>query len=55
MIQTNRHGNQLTLTWSPTDILAGSIIFQSNTAAPTSSKKKITRCGPGNKACTRNR
>lgn len=41
MIQTNRHGNQLTLTWSPTDILAGSIIFQSNTAAPTSSKKKL--------------
>lgn len=41
MIQTNRHGNQLTLTWSPTDILAGSIIFQSNTATSTSSKKKL--------------
>ncbi|MBC2158403.1 tyrosine-protein phosphatase [Listeria booriae] len=41
MIQTNRHGNQLTLTWSPTDILAGTIIFQSNTASPTSSKKQL--------------
>ncbi|MBC2242596.1 tyrosine-protein phosphatase [Listeria booriae] len=41
MIQTNRHGNQLTLTWSPTDILAGTIIFQSNTATPTSSKKQL--------------
>lgn len=41
MIQTNRHGNQLTLTWSPTDILAGTIIFQSNRATPTSSKKQL--------------
>ncbi|MBC2179399.1 tyrosine-protein phosphatase [Listeria booriae] len=41
MIQTNRHGNQLTLTWSPTDILAGTIIFQSNTATLTSSKKQL--------------
>ncbi|MBC1918182.1 tyrosine-protein phosphatase [Listeria booriae] len=41
MIQTNRHGNQLTLTWSPTDILAGTIIFQSNTASSTSSKKQL--------------
>ncbi|WP_376740456.1 tyrosine-protein phosphatase [Listeria booriae] len=40
-MQTNRHGNQLTLTWSPTDILAGTIIFQSNTATPTSSKKQL--------------
>ncbi|WP_376740190.1 tyrosine-protein phosphatase [Listeria booriae] len=40
-MQTNRHGNQLTLTWSPTDILAGTIIFQSNTASPTSSKKQL--------------
>ncbi|WP_376740277.1 tyrosine-protein phosphatase [Listeria booriae] len=40
-MQTNRHGKQLTLTWSPTDILAGTIIFQSNTATPTSSKKQL--------------
>ncbi|WP_376740792.1 tyrosine-protein phosphatase [Listeria booriae] len=40
-MQTNRHGNQLTLTWSPADILAGTIIFQSNTASPTSSKKQL--------------
>nr|WP_220132214.1 tyrosine-protein phosphatase [Listeria rustica] len=41
MIQVQRTGTQLSLTWSPGDIPAGSIIYQSHTVEPSASKKQL--------------
>lgn len=42
MIQTQRTGNQLSLTWSQGDIPVGSTIFQSRSAEGDASKKTVT-------------
>ncbi|MBC6314934.1 tyrosine-protein phosphatase [Listeria grandensis] len=49
MIQTERTGNQLALTWALDDIPAGSVIYQSHSLQPSASKKQLLTVTKENK------